>query len=129
MKSLADYNYGEGLVKAMKDRLPEGVNLAHVLMDILCLSKESVYRRLRGDVPFTFNEVVFLSKYFNISLDSIMGERVSNGAMFNLQLVDSGNEHENYFEMLNYFYNVFTYVSKDPGAELNFACNVIPYAL
>ncbi len=129
MRSLADFNYGDELVRAMKDRLPEGVNLAHTLMDILCLGKESVYRRLRGEVPFTFNEVVFLAKHFNISLDGIMGEKVSNGAMFNLQLVDSENEYRNYFEMLNYYYNIFSYVAKDPASEMNIACNIIPYAL
>ncbi|MCC8018544.1 MAG: hypothetical protein LIO85_02055 [Rikenellaceae bacterium] len=129
MKSLADQDFGEGLVEAMRERLPKGVNLAHHLMDLLCLGKESVYRRLRGEVPFTFNEVVFLAKHFNISLDGIMGETVSNGAMFNLQLIATDDEFENYCEIQNYYSNIFSYIAKDPMSELTMACNTIPYSL
>lgn len=129
MKSLADQDYCEGLVKAMRERLPKGVNLAHNLMDLLCLGKESVYRRLRGEVPFTFNEVVFLARHFNISLDSIMGDKVSNGAMFNLQLISTDNELTNYCEIQNYYFNIFSYIAKDPESEMTIACNVIPHFL
>lgn len=121
---LPDY-YNE-LVKAIKERLPKETNLAQELMEILCLGKESVYRRLRGDVSFTFDEVVSLSRHFNISLDSILGECVSNGAMFNLQLLHAHTEMQNYEEMINYYSNIFSYVAKDPGSEFCLASNVLP---
>lgn len=41
------------LITAMKDRLPPGQNLANFLTDTLCIGREAVYRRLRGEVAFT----------------------------------------------------------------------------
>lgn len=38
------------LITAMKDRLPPGQNLANFLTDTLCIGREAVYRRLRGEV-------------------------------------------------------------------------------
>lgn len=45
-----------GLISAMKEKLPQDTNLANLLMDILYIGKEAVYRRLRGEVPFTLAE-------------------------------------------------------------------------
>lgn len=45
------------LITAMKDRLPPGQNLANFLTDTLCIGREAVYRRLRGEVAFTIDEV------------------------------------------------------------------------
>lgn len=120
-------NYYQEFVNAMRERLPSGVNLAAELMEILCLGKESVYRRLRGDVAFTFDEIVYLSKHFNISLDSVLGDRFSNGAMFNLQLLQSHVEIQNYEDMMNYYNNIFSYIAKDPDSELCLASNTLSF--
>lgn len=40
------------LIEAMRIRIPDGTNLANVLMDILYIGKEAVYRRLRGGGKF-----------------------------------------------------------------------------
>ena len=50
------------LIIAMKERIPKGQNLANSLADILYMGKEAVYRRLRGEVAFTIDEVALLSK-------------------------------------------------------------------
>ena len=41
------------LIEAMKEKLPLKGKLADMLMDTLYIGKEAVYRRLRGEVPFT----------------------------------------------------------------------------
>lgn len=65
-------NLNDRLIDAMKDKVPAGVNLANMLMDILCLGKEATYRRLRGEVPFTFAEAVAISRKMEISLDQLI---------------------------------------------------------
>ena len=45
------------LVSAIRNSVSDDMNIANLLMDILSIGKEAVYRRLRGDVPFTFDEV------------------------------------------------------------------------
>lgn len=44
------------LITAMKDRLPP-----NFLTDTLCIGREAVYRRLRGEVAFTIDEVAQIS--------------------------------------------------------------------
>ena len=36
-----------GLIKAMREHLPEETNLANYIMDIISIGKEAVYRRFR----------------------------------------------------------------------------------
>ncbi len=57
------------LTTIIKERIPKGQNLANYLTDALCLGKEAVYRRLRGEVAFTINEVALLSNKLGISID------------------------------------------------------------
>lgn len=78
-----------GLIKAMREHLPEETNLANYIMDIISIGKEAVYRRLRGEVPFTFYEVSLLSQSLGISLDQIVGTNRAEGAVFNLNVADA----------------------------------------
>lgn len=48
----------ENLVTAIKDKFPGRGVLTNKLADLLMLEKEAVYRRLRGDVPFTIFELL-----------------------------------------------------------------------
>ena len=70
------------LISTMREVTPKEGNLANVLMDILCMSKEAIYRRLRGEVAFTFSEVAIIAGQLGISLDKIIGNSMSSGAMF-----------------------------------------------
>ena len=49
-------NPNANLIEAMKEKLPLKGQLADMLMDTLYIGKEAVYRRLRGEVPFTLQE-------------------------------------------------------------------------
>lgn len=60
------------LLNAIKDKIPSN-DLVNHLMNILCIGKEAVYRRLRGDVFFTFEEVATIGFTLGISIDNIIG--------------------------------------------------------
>ena len=77
------------LITAMKERIPKGQNLANSLADILYMGKEAVYRRLRGEVAFTIDEVALLSKKLGISIDQIIGNHLSNRVTFDMNLLHS----------------------------------------
>lgn len=49
------------LIEAMKEKLPLKGKLADMLMDTY-IGKEDVYRRLRGEVPFTLQEAALVSR-------------------------------------------------------------------
>ena len=56
------------------------------LEDSLNIGKQSVYRRLRGEIPFTFNEVITISLNLGISIDGIIGEYNPKGTFLELYL-------------------------------------------
>ena len=89
------------LIEAAKEKFPAKGQLANILMDTLYMGKEAIYRRLRGEVPFTFQEAAIISKELGISLDRIAGVSFSNNAMFDINVVDHGNPFETYYDFLN----------------------------
>jgi hypothetical protein len=47
--------------------------MVNTLADILRIERGAVYRRLREEVPFTFNEIAIIAKHLKISLDNMIG--------------------------------------------------------
>ena len=115
------------LISTMREVTPKEGNLANILMDILCMSKEAIYRRLRGEVAFTFSEVAIIASQMGISLDKIVGNSMSSGAMFDLNVLHSVEPMENYHEILARYHKLFRYVKADPTTEVITASNTIPY--
>lgn len=117
------------LIEAAKEKFPAKGQLANILMDTLYMGKEAIYRRLRGEVPFTFKEAAIISKELGISLDRIAGVSFSNNAMFDINVVDHGNPFETYYDFLNKHVKLFHTLREDPNASLGTASNVIPQTL
>ena len=55
-----------GLIEALKEKLPPKRNLANLLMDTLYIGREAIYRRLRGEVPFTLEEAALISRKLGV---------------------------------------------------------------
>ena len=60
------------LIEAVKEKLPLKENLANLLIDTLYIGKEAIYRRLRGEVPFTLEEAALISRKLGVSLDNVI---------------------------------------------------------
>lgn len=114
------------LIEVMKDKIPDGVNLANTLMDILYIGKEAVYRRLRSEVPFTLNEASIISKKLGVSLDQIVGISYANNAMFDLNLLHYSDPIKTYYAILDHYVELFESLRDDPTSELSTASNMIP---
>ena len=66
------------LIDTILDRIPTNIKPVDYLMEKLEIGRESVYRRLRGDMPFTFDEIILLSNELNFSLDTIINQKQKN---------------------------------------------------
>ena len=53
----------------IREQLPAHLSLVDEISDLLGISADSTYRRLRGEKQLTLDELVILSEYFHISLD------------------------------------------------------------
>lgn len=116
----------ERLLAAIREKIPDGVPIANELTDILYVGRESVYRRIRGDVPFTFYEIALIAKKLNISLDSIVEASDEDKGFFrmaNLNFVDPDEADYSHFE---HSLNEYKSYKDMPDLEYGSSCNVIP---
>lgn len=88
------------LIEAVKEKLPLKENLANLLIDTLYIGKEAIYRRLRGEVPFTLEEAALISRKLGVSLDNVIGVCFSSNAVFDLNVVDHEDPFETYYSLL-----------------------------
>ena len=116
------------LITAMRAALPEGANLANTLMDMLFLGKEAIYRRLRGEVPFTLTEAAVISQEMGISLDRLVGSRKRDNAVFDLNLVQLSDPIETYYSIISHYVSVLGLIRDEDVSELATASNIIPQA-
>ncbi|MCC6701910.1 MAG: hypothetical protein IT221_10330, partial [Fluviicola sp.] len=61
------------LLEQLKAKLPPDTSLGKVLMDELDLSRDSAYRRARGETALKPEEIQLLCRKFDLSIDKIIG--------------------------------------------------------
>lgn len=61
------------LLEQLKAKLPHDASLGKVLMDELDLSRDSAYRRARGETALKPEEIQLLCQKFDLSIDKIIG--------------------------------------------------------
>lgn len=116
----------ENLLEAIKYKFPKETNLAKMLMDTLCLGKEAIYRRLRGEVPLTLNEAALLSKRFRISIDHLIQSETTANLILELKPQRYHNLQEGDFYMLREFLETIKVIHQDENSEFVISSNVFP---
>ncbi|MDH6314105.1 hypothetical protein M2137_002899 [Parabacteroides sp. PFB2-10] len=115
------------LIEAVKEKMLDDRNVLHILMETLSIGKEAAYRRIRGDVPFSFYEVVLIAKELGLSLDEIAGNSVTHGAMFSFNLQKEENPFDYIYGILKGYYNLYLYVRNTPTGKASNASSHLPF--
>lgn len=111
--------------EAILTHIPEQATAAVVIADALSLSREAAYRRLRGEVPFTFEEAAELARSLNFSLDrTFFGS--SGKILFNLKYADFRAPMEAYIQQIDRDVRFFRELASTPEAVFAAATNMIP---
>lgn len=121
--------YQDSFIEALREKIPERRKLANTLVDILLIDKEAIYRRLRGDVHFSFLEIADISKELCISLDYIIKTKTSKSRPFQFEMIDYSNPEEEDYQLLEKFLKVLKTIQNDPHSEIAGAMNIIPQSL
>lgn len=119
----------DNLLNSIKEEFPQKTNLVTALVDLLCIEKEAVYRRLRGEVAFTFAEIVTIVNAFGISLDNLVGTVTAKSRPSQLKLVDFVNPKEIDYNMLEQYIDVLGLSREDEKSELIDCTNILPQQL
>lgn len=125
-KMMTTEQLNNGLIEVMREKIPAGMNLARVLMDLLCIGKEAVYRRLRGEVPFTLAEAAIVSGKLGISLDQLTGTGRKGNAVFDMNLVKYPDPVRTYYAMVDNYLQLFEGIGDVSAVEAGTAANVVP---
>lgn len=86
------------LFEVIKQSLREDETLGLVVSDVLSLSTDAVYRRMRQETLMTIEEVRKLCIHFNISFDALMEIKSGNALFTYLQLNQGDFTIEKYLE-------------------------------
>jgi hypothetical protein len=69
---MIESNLNEIIVNTVLQSVPKGIKPVSYLKDLLNLSRESVYRRIRREIPFSTDEIAALSLALGFSIDEII---------------------------------------------------------
>ncbi len=118
----------EFLFQQIKELLPPHVSLVDAVAEILHVSTDSAYRRIRGDTLMVLDEVKELSQHYKISLDQLL--KVQNGSTLfqNVRINLSNYSYEQYLKDLikqidyigSFIHKEIIYLTKDVPIFHNF---------
>ncbi|MDR2037031.1 MAG: hypothetical protein LBQ60_03825 [Bacteroidales bacterium] len=116
----------ENFLKTVKEKVPNKTVLVKRITELLNIDKDLVYRRLRGDVPFSFPEIALISKSLNISLDNMVGIESETSRPIQLKLIDYVHPTEKDYNMLEEYNEVVRSAKDIPNTELGESSNTLP---
>lgn len=87
-------------IELIKDRIPEHISLVDELAELLSISSDSAYRRLRNDTPLSLEESVKICLHFDISPATILDQATDLIPFRYNQLYNTSNSFMNYLGQL-----------------------------
>ncbi len=107
----------------IKEMLPASTTLVNELEDILGLSIDSAYRRIRGETILDINEIATLCGHYKISFDSLQ-ENNSGTVTFKYNYLK--NDEFSFKEYINNVYRDLKKINQIKDSQIIFAAEDIP---
>ena len=108
------------LLEVLEKKIPDRSKLVEILMDSLFMEKGAIYRRLRGEVPFSFNEVVNISEKLDLSLINLTAEKSEWVDSFALEATEVG------FKKWHEYIAFISTAKKDLNSDFAASSNQLP---
>ncbi|MDR2622861.1 MAG: hypothetical protein LBC48_09875 [Dysgonamonadaceae bacterium] len=114
------------LTTKILNSIPKNIKPIEYLIKILGISKESAYRRLRGDIPFTFEEMSKLSLDLNFSMDEFIAKPDESRILINMQTDTDEDLSIVFLKRFEQHYNVLLHLENYPDVETVLTFNRVP---
>jgi len=98
-----ELNLNKRLVENVLKHIPKNKKAVIYLVNTLNISRESAYRRMRGDIPFTVEELITLAIKLEFSIDDIYDREKQNHEFFDYSRIESNSS--NFFLIMLKKYN------------------------
>jgi hypothetical protein len=110
------------LIGKIKSTLPENISLADELADILQISSDSAYRRIRGETALTIDEISHICSHFRISFDALVTAQ-TGFVSFNYRCVTSFADFVRYLTDIK---DELVRINRAPEKQIIYAAVDIP---
>lgn len=114
------------LTTKILDSIPGNIKPIEYLIKVLEVSKESAYRRLRGEIPFTFQEMSKLSLNLGFSIDELISKPGESRILVNMQTGLDENPSTVFLKRFEQFYQFLLHLENYPNVEAVLALNRVP---
>jgi hypothetical protein len=88
-------------IEKLKEIIPPGIGLAEELSDVLSISLDSAYRRIRGETEISIAELYLLTKKYTLSIDDVFSNQNDTVTFAYTKLTDSEKNFEIYLTRLS----------------------------
>jgi hypothetical protein len=121
-------NSQDFLFQRIKEMLPQHVSMVDAVSEILNVSSDSAYRRIRGETPLVLEEAWVLCRHFNLSLDQLLEAKNDSVLFRNVRIRNKQFNYRQYLQGLheqmsalnNFMQKEIIYMSKDLPIFHNF---------
>src|SRR6267154_5615414 len=90
----------EFLFQRIKEMLPSSVSLTDAVSEILHVSNDSAYRRIRNETPLVLDEAKQLCEHFHLSLDQVLHIKGNSILFENIRINNQRYSYEKYMSDL-----------------------------
>jgi plasmid maintenance system antidote protein VapI len=115
-------NIQSAFLDQIRSRLPEKISFVDKLAELLEVSRDSAYRRIRGETVLSMDEAKKLCEYFAVSLDALLSPAV-NTSLFHHRAMSTSYTLE---QWLNSVGRNLEYISSCKEKEMIFAARDMP---
>jgi len=110
----------------LERKIPEKAKLIKTLSDTLFMEKGAIYRRLRGEVPFSFYEAVRIAETLNISINNLIYPDTFDIGRFELIIAEYTKMNQKVWD--DYMSLIIT-AKDDPKSEFTESSNILPVSI
>ena len=123
------HSYYQGFINALQQKIPQKASLVNTIADLLAIDKDAVYRRLRGEVNFSFIEIASIAIKLGMSLDNIVGISTLEQKPMQITLAKHINPVDADYKMFGNFIYLLNYIKDNPDTLLLESGNILPLTI
>ena len=122
-------NFNEKIISAITRQESKKKILISTLMKMLSICKESAYRRIRNQIPFSMEEVVILANHYNLSIDSLFDIKLNKGFDIEGSLDIVPNSSEPFVRLLREDIGFMQKLQTSSHLKITAILNQVPFRL
>ena len=119
----------KGFISAIQSKIPHKALLANTITELLDIDKDAVYRRLRGEVVFSFAEMAVIARKLGVSLDAIAGIESMQTKPTRVVMTKHVNPSDTDYKLFNSYVDILRSIKDEQNTLLMESGNALPHYL